>query len=123
MASETTGQADDQAADNRDYYAALNTERMNIQKNAFCRWANERLKAAQLQINDLETDLSDGVCLIRLVESLAGVKMKQRYNAKPKSRTQKLENVTMCLQFLEQEQKVRIVNIGKEIRGRDYAQF
>jgi len=100
--SDGTEQVDEQAAKWRD-----------IQKTTFCRWANERLKSTGLEINDLETDLSDGVRLIRLVESLAGVKMKQRYNAKPTTRTQKFENVTVCLQFLEQEQKVRIINIGK----------
>ena len=106
MASEATGQVDDQAASNKEW--------KDIQKSAFCRWANERLKAVDLEINDLQTDLSDGVRLIRLAESLAGVKIKQRYNAKPTTRTQKLENVTVCLQFLEQEQKVRIINIGKQ---------
>jgi len=102
MASnEADGQVDEQAAKWRD-----------IQKVTFCRWANEHLKSAGLEINDLETDLGDGVRLIRLVESLSGAKLKQRYNSKPTTRTQKLENVTVCLQFLERQQRVRIINIG-----------
>jgi len=102
MASDETAEVDEQVAKWR-----------NIQKTTFCRWANEHLKASGLEIDDLETDLSDGVRLIRLVESLAGTKLKQRCNPKPTTRTQKLENVTVCLQFLEQEQKVRIINIGE----------
>jgi len=92
--------------------AAVNAEWKNIQKRAFCRWANEHLRASGLEIGDLATDLGDGVVLIRLAEALSGVAIPQRYNARPTSRTQRLENVTVCLRFLERQQRVRIVNIG-----------
>jgi len=92
--------------------AAANAEWKNIQKRAFCRWANEHLRASGLEIGDLATDLGDGVVLIRLAEALSGVAIPQRYNARPTSRTQRLENVTVCLRFLERQQRVRIVNIG-----------
>jgi len=111
MASKATNQQDEQCAPSRH-----DADWKNIQERAFCRWANERLKAVKLEINDLETDLSDGVRLIELAESLAGVKVTQRYNAKPTTRTQKLENVTVCLQFFERQQNVRIVNIGQPAR-------
>jgi len=110
MASEAGDQSAEQLGR---YYEAINTEWRNIQKNAFCRWANERLKTVDMEISDLETDFCDGVRLIRLAEALSGVTIKQRFNAKPRTRTQKLENVTMCLQFLERQQKLRIVNIGQ----------
>jgi len=92
--------------------AAANAEWKNIQKRAFCRWANEHLRASGLEIGDLATDLGDGVALIRLAEALSGAAIPQRYNAHPTSRTQRLENVTVCLRFLERQQRVRIVNIG-----------
>jgi len=92
--------------------AAANAEWKNIQKRAFCRWANEHLRASGLEIGDLATDLGDGVVLIRLAEALSGAAIPQRYNAHPTSRTQRLENVTVCLRFLERQQRVRIVNIG-----------
>lgn len=116
----TTEQLDDESSPGSRNYFAANAEWKNIQKNTFCRWANEHLRASGLQIDDLATDLGDGILLIRLAESLAGVKMTQRYNTKPTNRTQKLENVTMCLHFLEREQEVRIVNIGKDSCGRIY---
>jgi Calponin homology (CH) domain len=85
-----------------------------IQKNTFTRWANEHLKLLNKNIADLEFDLSDGLRLIALVEVLSGKKF-PKFNRRPNFRTQKLENVTMCLQFLEQDEGIKIVNIGKWI--------
>ena len=83
-----------------------------IQKNTFTRWANEHLKQCGKQLADLQNDLSDGLRLAGLVEVLASHKFK-RINKKPNFRTQKLENVTMTLKFLEEEEGIRLVNIGK----------
>lgn len=83
-----------------------------IQKNTFTRWANEHLKTVNKHLADLETDLSDGLRLIALVEVLSGKKF-HKFNRRPNFRTQKLENVTMCLTFLEKDEGIRIVNIGK----------
>ena len=85
-----------------------------IQKNTFTRWANEHLKNANKQLADLEKDFSDGLRLIALVEVLSGKKFKH-VNKRPNFRTQKLENVTMVLKFLEEDEGIRIVNIGKLI--------
>lgn len=63
-------------------------------------------------IADLSTDFSDGIRLIALVEVLAGKKI-GTYNKRPKVRAQKIENVNIAIQFLKNEEKVRIVNIGK----------
>ncbi|XP_041349933.1 filamin-A-like isoform X2 [Gigantopelta aegis] len=81
-----------------------------IQKNTFSRWANEHLKTVNKQLADLETDLSDGLRLLALVEVLSGKKFKH-INKRPNFRTQKLENVTMVLKFLEEDEGIRIVNI------------
>lgn len=83
-----------------------------IQKNTFTRWANEHLKTVNKQIADLESDFSDGLRLIGLVEVLSGKQFKQ-INKRPNFRTQKLENVTLVLKFLEEDEGIRIVNIGK----------
>jgi hypothetical protein len=83
-----------------------------IQKNTFTRWANEHLKLLNKNIADLEFDLSDGLRLIALVEVLSGKKF-PKFNRRPNFRTQKLENVTMCLKFLEEDEGIKIVNIGK----------
>ncbi|XP_021363284.1 filamin-A-like isoform X15 [Mizuhopecten yessoensis] len=81
-----------------------------IQKNTFSRWANEHLKTVNKVLNDLEADLSDGLRLISLIEVLSGKQFK-KINKRPNFRTQKLENVTMVLEFLEKDEGIRIVNI------------
>lgn len=83
-----------------------------IQQNTFTRWANEHLKTANKHIANLETDLSDGLRLITLIEVLSG-KPLTKHNKRPNFRSQKLENVSVALKFLEQDEGIRIVNIGK----------
>ncbi|XP_017885701.1 filamin-A isoform X4 [Ceratina calcarata] len=80
-----------------------------IQQNTFTRWANERLKSSNVHINDLECDLSDGLRLVNLIEVLAQKRL-PRHNQRPVFRSQKLENVSVALKFLEDE-GIRIVNI------------
>lgn len=85
-----------------------------IQKNTFTRWANEHLKLVNKNIAELDVDLTDGLKFIALVEVLSGKKF-QKYNRRPNFRTQKLENVTMALKFLEEDEGIKIVNIGKSV--------
>ena len=63
-------------------------------------------------MSDIEFDLSDGLHLISLIEVLAGKKFRH-VNRRPNFRSQKLENVTNVLRFLEEEEGIKIVNIGK----------
>ena len=82
-----------------------------IQQNTFTRWANEHLKTVDKFIGNLETDLSDGLRLIALIETLSGKRL-PKHNKKPTFRSQKLENVSVALKFLEHDEGIRIVNIG-----------
>ncbi|XP_071870651.1 filamin A protein cher isoform X5 [Bombus fervidus] len=79
------------------------------QQNTFTRWANEKLKTVNRQIDDLECDLSNGLLLISLIEVLAQKKL-PKHSQKPVFRSQKLENVSVALKFLDDE-GIRIVNI------------
>jgi len=92
---------------------AVNAQWKLIQKNCFTRWTNERLKVVNKHIGDLETDLSDGLRLIALIEVLSGKAFVQKYTRRPTLRPQKLENVTMALRFLERDEGIRLVNIGQ----------
>ena len=85
-----------------------------IQQNTFTRWANEHLKTVEKHIANLETDLSDGLRLITLIEVLAGKRL-PKHNKKPSFRSQKLENVSVALKFLQDDEGIRIVNIGEWI--------
>jgi hypothetical protein len=82
-----------------------------IQQNTFTRWANEYLKTIEKNIDNLETDLSDGLRLIALIEILSQKRM-GKHNKRPTFRSQKLENVSVALKFLEEE-GIKIVNIGE----------
>lgn len=82
-----------------------------IQKNTFTRWVNEHLKKANTHIDDLETDFSDGLRLIALIEVLTNQKFRH-INKRPTFRTQKLENVTTALNYLEEVEGLRLVSIG-----------
>ena len=83
-----------------------------IQKNTFTRWTNEHLKTVNKHVIDLETDLSDGLRLLSLIEVLSGKRF-LRWNKRPSFRTMKLENVTLGLKFLEDNEGIKIVNIGQ----------
>lgn len=82
-----------------------------IQQNTFTRWANEHLKLVNKRIEDLQLDLSDGLNIIALVEVLSHKKL-PRHNKKPMFRSQKLENVSVALDFLENVEHIKLVNIG-----------
>lgn len=81
-----------------------------IQQNTFTRWANEHLKLVNRRIDDLQNDFSDGLNLIALIEVLSHKKL-ARFNKKPMFRSQKLENVSVVLDFLENIEHIRLVNI------------
>jgi len=97
----------------RERELAVNAQWKLIQKNCFTRWTNERLKVVNKHIGDLETDLSDGLRLIALIEVLSGKAFVQKFTRRPTLRPQKLENVTMALRFLERDEGIRLVNIGE----------
>lgn len=83
-----------------------------IQQNTFTRWANEHLKLVNRRIDDLQLDFSDGLNVIALIEVLSHKKL-PRHNKKPMFRSQKLENVSVALDFLENVEHIKLVNIGK----------
>ncbi|XP_030208982.1 filamin-C isoform X2 [Gadus morhua] len=84
-----------------------------IQQNTFTRWCNEHLKGLSKRINDLQKDLSDGLKLIGLLETLSQKKMYRKYHLRPNFRQMKLENVSVALEFLEREH-IRLVSIDSK---------
>ncbi|XP_059469559.1 filamin-A isoform X2 [Neocloeon triangulifer] len=102
------GDEDEMVATERDL--AEDAQWKRIQQNTFTRWANEHLKTVEKHIGSLETDLSDGLRLIALVEVLSGKRL-PKHNKRPNFRSQKLENVSVALKFLEDGEGIKIVNI------------
>ncbi|KAJ5573906.1 uncharacterized protein N7459_008333 [Penicillium hispanicum] len=85
---------------------------INVQQKTFTKWLNDKLKARTLSIEDLVTDLSDGVILIHLLEILGGESL-GRYASKPKLRVQRFENVNKSLDFIK-GRRIQMTNIGAE---------
>uniref|UniRef100_F1KPN0 Filamin-A n=1 Tax=Ascaris suum TaxID=6253 RepID=F1KPN0_ASCSU len=81
-----------------------------IQQNTFTRWVNQHLKHVNVVVDDLETDFEEGLKLIQLVEVLSGRSL-GRFNKRVTFRSQKLENISLALNFLENEEHIKIVNI------------
>lgn len=88
-----------------------------IQQNTFTRWANEHLKLVNRHVDDLQNELGDGLNLIALIEVLSQKKL-PKYNKRPNFISQKLANVSMVLDFLENTERIRLVNIGKSTNER-----
>ncbi|XP_035238872.1 LOW QUALITY PROTEIN: filamin-A-like [Anguilla anguilla] len=84
-----------------------------IQQNTFTRWCNEHLKCINKRIANLQTDLSDGLRLIGLIEVLSQRKMFRKYNQRPTFRQMQLENVSVALEFLEKE-NIKLVSIDSK---------
>ena len=43
---------------------------IDVQKKTFTNWTNDHLKGTDRHVEDLKTDLDDGVTLIKLLEAL-----------------------------------------------------
>jgi len=76
----------------------------------FRRWVNTHLADRNLKVDDLTTDLTDGIILINLLEIISNKRIK-KWNKKPRMHIQKLENLNKALSFLRKE-GIKTVNIG-----------
>jgi len=63
-------------------------------------------------MDDLQKDFGDGVKLFEFLEIISGDKL-PRIEKKPRIRIQKIQNVSVCLEFLK-KQKIQLVNISAE---------
>jgi hypothetical protein len=98
--------------------SAVDSSWQRIQLNTLTNWINDRLRGnlrsdanVTGKVEDLSTDLQDGLLLIRLCNCLAKPKKIKRFNKKPIIKLQKLENLSTALKFLQGE-GVKFVNIG-----------
>jgi hypothetical protein len=73
------------------------------QQRVFTKWINTNLEGTGLVVKDVFEDLRDGVVLCKLFETLLkdrGVKA-PHCNEHPRSRIERLDNVTQALGYLE----------------------
>uniref|UniRef100_T1GKX3 Calponin-homology (CH) domain-containing protein n=1 Tax=Megaselia scalaris TaxID=36166 RepID=T1GKX3_MEGSC len=76
----------------------LQEERLHIQKKTFTKWMNSFLIKAKMEVEDLFTDLADGIKLLKLLEIISGEKLGKPNNGR--MRVHKIENVNKSLAFL-----------------------
>jgi filamin len=88
-----------------------------IQQRTFTNWFNDRLrgnlKESKVKVNDLETDLADGILLILLLENLAKPRKVGHYNRNSRNKLMSIENLGIALKFIKSE-NIKLVNIGPE---------
>ncbi|KAF2004441.1 alpha-actin-like proteinin [Amniculicola lignicola CBS 123094] len=92
--------------------APLEQQWVKVQQKTFTKWLNSKVKAREVEVNDLNTDLSDGIVLIHLLEVLSNESL-GRYASRPKLRVQRFENVNKSLDYIKRR-GIQMTNIGAE---------
>jgi len=75
----------------------------NVQIKAFTSWLNGYLVKRDHTVTNIQNEMGDGVKLIYFLELLSDQKIKQKYNEKPPSRIEKIQNLHIGLTFLEKD--------------------
>lgn len=89
------------------------THWQDIQQKVFTRWCNDYLSERGMYVEDLKTDLKNGLLLINLLEILAAKPIGKRWNKHPVIQMQQFENLTLALEFIKSE-GITLVNIGSD---------
>jgi len=74
-----------------------------VQKKTFTKWTNTHLKKVGASLEDVTTDFDTGIRLMQLVKALYGIDM-PKYNANPKMRPHKLDNLSLAFNMVEKAQ-------------------
>ena len=70
-----------------------------MQIKSFTTWTNLHLAKVGMEVQDLKTDFADGVRLLKLVEVISEESL-GKYNKKPISKFQKVENLNLPLNYI-----------------------
>lgn len=85
---------------------------VDVQKKTFTRWCNQFLAERRMKIDDLQADLKNGLPLVNLLEIISS-KSIGKFNKKPSSRYQFLENNGIGIRFIKEE-GLQLVGVGPE---------
>ncbi|PRP86839.1 actin bundling protein [Planoprotostelium fungivorum] len=85
-----------------------------VQIRAFTAWLNGYLEQRSMPVENIHTDMDDGVRLINFLELLSSKKVQSKWNPKPPSRIQKIENLHIGLTFLDKDLKVKTSGASAE---------
>eukprot|EP01104_Vermistella_antarctica_P002503 TRINITY_DN12740_c0_g1_i1.p1 TRINITY_DN12740_c0_g1~~TRINITY_DN12740_c0_g1_i1.p1 ORF type:complete len:898 (+),score=381.01 TRINITY_DN12740_c0_g1_i1:140-2833(+) len=84
-----------------------------VQIKAFKSWLNGHLKQSGRVVEDLNTDLCDGVALCIFLETSTGKRL-PRWDKTPKIEIQRIQNLSIAINFIMRDLGVRLVGIGPE---------
>jgi cortexillin 1/2 len=84
-----------------------------VQIKAFTAWLNSYLESRGMKIQDLEHDLQDGTLLNHFIEIVAEKKI-GKWDPAPSRKVQKLENLSIGLNYIQNVLNIRLVGIGSE---------
>ena len=87
-----------------------------IQNSTFMNWSNYIIGSEETEsskVNDLLMDFSNGVNLVELVNHLASPRGIKDYVKNPKTEFQKLDNLYKALNFIQKDEGIKLVGIGK----------
>lgn len=92
-----------------------NENRSRLEEQTFTKWVNNVLrghkKSSECRVENLQTDLKDGLKLVQVLETLSKEKM-PGVHRKPQFEQQKIDNLNACFKFMEKA-NIKLVNIGK----------
>ena len=87
----------------------------HLEEQTFTKWVNNVLRghkaSSDCQVDNLQTDLKDGLKLVQLLETLSKEKMRGVHR-RPQFEQQKIDNLNACFKFMEKA-NIKLVNIGK----------
>ncbi|NXQ26015.1 SPTN5 protein, partial [Alaudala cheleensis] len=97
----------------KDHIKKLQEQRMSMQKKTFTNWMNNVFSRnnVKIEIEDIYTDLKDGISLMKLLELLSGEDLPKP--SRGKMRVHFLENNSKAITFLKSKQ-VQVKVIGPE---------
>ncbi|NXY31360.1 SPTN5 protein, partial [Pomatorhinus ruficollis] len=97
----------------KDHIKKLQEQRMSMQKKTFTNWMNNVFSRnnVKIEIEDIYTDLKDGISLMKLLELLSGEALPKP--SRGKMRVHFLENNSKAITFLKSKQ-VQVKVIGPE---------
>nr|XP_056707864.1 spectrin beta chain, non-erythrocytic 5 [Euleptes europaea] len=95
----------------------LQEQRMSMQKKTFTKWINNVFYKhnANIRIQDLYTQLKDGICLLQLLELLFAEQLPKP--TKGNMRVHFLENNSKAIQFLKSKVQVKVIGPENIVDG------